>query len=210
MKIRLSLLALLCIPFCMTYAQSDEINISAAFSSSIDLRIAEGANINMAFTSLNDYEKGKGGNSTFQVASSVNFNVDISMTPFTNADGDEIDLKNLTFRIWVPGDRQSEEGVRWVFSSANTTGNDKVYHNHNDTWNSAVHVATTTPRTVLEAGPSGNAGTYEDNEFGIRFYLGEKWHANLGGVNMPLLLDQNIAPGTYTCTVTLEAIPEAL
>ena len=207
MNIKLSLLALLCIPFCMTYAQSDEINISAAFSSSIDLRVTDGANINFSFTSLEEYQQGKSGPAWFEVASSVNFNVDISMTPFTNADGDEIALKNLSFRVGVPSARASEEGVRWNFGSWNTSSGSITY---GDNYLSGISYATTTPRTILTAGPSGNAGSYEDNRFRISFFLGYASHQVIQEINLPTLLDQNIAPGTYTCTVTLEAIPEAL
>ena len=204
----ISLLALLCISFFSASAQSDEINISAAFSSSIDLRISYGANINFTFATLEDYQSGKSGNSQFQVASSVNFNIDISMTPFTNADGDEINLKNLAFRTWVPVDRQSEEGQRWNFEDGNTVGTNKRVFNSE--YYSQLHVATTSARTVITAAGNGNAGTYEDNMFGILFHFGIAAHQSINGINLPSLLDQNIAPGTYTCTVTLEAIPEAL
>ena len=203
-----SLLALLCIPFCMTYAQSDEINISAAFSSSIDLRIASGANINFTFTSLDDYQNGKSGTSIFEVASSVSFSVAISMTAFTNSDGEELELKNLSYRIGaLPGD-VNEEGVRWIFSEANTSS--PKYINSNGASLSGVHFATTSPHTVLAPGPVGNAGSYEDNKFFLNFHLGVAGHQVIPEIDLPPLLDQNIAPGTYTCTVTLEAIPEAL
>ena len=208
MKIRNSLLALLCISFYSASAQSDEINISAAFSSSIDLRIASGANINFTFSTLEEYQNGKSGASTFEVASSVNFSVAMSYTPFTNADGDEIDLRNLTIRLRVPEARSSEVGVRWSYPIGtvltNELAKDGLYY-------SGTYLATTAPQTVLLPGPSGNAGTYEDNQFEIVFHMGYQGRNDaLSGIGLPSLLDQNIAPGTYTCTVTLEAIPEAL
>ena len=187
-------------------AQSDEINISAAFSSSIDLRIASGANINFVFSTLNDYQTGKTGKSSFEVASSVSFSIAISMTPFTNENGDEIDLKNLLFRVGVPDSRMGEEHNRWDFAQANT-GTGWALVRGGGEYLSALHYATTEPRTILLPGPTGNAGSYEDNTYLLKFHFGDY---NRGLVNLPPLLDQNIAPGTYTCTVTLEAIPEAL
>ncbi|MEM8897048.1 MAG: hypothetical protein AAGC85_03050 [Bacteroidota bacterium] len=194
------------IPF-YSSAQSDEINISAAFSSSIDLRVTDGANINFTFATLEDYQNGKGGTSKFEVASSVNFSVDMSITPFVNAEGDEIDPKNLCFRVGVPIARASEEGVRWVFGSGNAY--DKNYTTSAGIYG-PLHYSTSTPRTVLTPGSKGNAGSYEDNQFHLSISFGNPNHKDLPAIQLPILLDQNIAPGTYTCTVTLEAIPEAL
>ena len=40
------------------FAQADDINISAAFTESIELRITTGGDISWSFTTINDYKNG--------------------------------------------------------------------------------------------------------------------------------------------------------
>ncbi|MEM6764388.1 MAG: hypothetical protein AAF655_05675 [Bacteroidota bacterium] len=199
------LFSLLCICIISPiYSQSDEINISAAFAQSIALRVTSGANITWTFSTISDYENGKVANSYFEVSSSTNFNVDVSFTPFTNAEGDELNLKNLSFRVRVPIASSGGQGTRWDFGAHNTSNNGAQESTEHF---SGVHFATTTPRTILVPGPNGNAGDYAENIYRLTLRLGSKTHSSDPAINLPVLLDQNIAPGVYTCTVTLEAIP---
>lgn len=204
---RLVLLSLFCMTFSLSYAQSDEINISAAFTSSIDLRIASGANINWTFATLKDYNEGKCGFPVFQVASSVNFNVYFSMTPFTSPDGDEIDLQNITYWWGVAKEKSAEVGDRIVFGTPHfTEGTNAV---HAGVYHGGLNYATTTEMHLIGPGPGGNAGNYEENTFTIAICINHGSHRAIVGA-LPNLLDQNIAPGTYTATIKLEASAAAL
>ncbi|MEM8896876.1 MAG: hypothetical protein AAGC85_02175, partial [Bacteroidota bacterium] len=199
------LLSLFCITFSLSYTQSDEINISAAFSSSIDLRIASGANINWTFATLKDYTEGKCGFPVFQVASSVNFNVYFSMTPFTSPDGDEIDLKNITYWWGVAKEKSAEVGDRIVFGDAHYGTGTAI---HAGVFHGGLNYGTTSEMHLIGPGPGGNAGGYEENTFTISICINHGSHR--ATVGMPNLLDQNIAPGTYTATIKLEASAAAL
>ncbi len=201
---KISYFLLACIFSTQLSAQSDEINIHASFSLSLSLRVTSGANINFTFNTLQDYQEGKNGMSFFEVASSTDFNIDISFTPLTNAAGDEIELKNITHRLSFPLDRMVEEGVRWNFGTPNTSKGSSIGDNDH---HGPVSFATTTPRTILVPGSRGNAGGYIENKYRLVLALGRPSHTNVPEINLPTLLDQNIAPGIYTCTVTLEAIP---
>lgn len=204
---KISCFLLACILSTQLSAQTDEINISASFAQSIALRITSGASINLTFSTLNDYKGGKSGVSYFEVSSSTSFNVDFSCTPFTNADGDEIALENLTYRLVIFDPIDDGKGTRWNFGTPNTSDGINQF---NDRIKGPVNYATTSPITLLIPGSEGNAGNYTDNQFKINFWLGHPSRNSLPEVNLPTLLDQNIAPGTYTCTVTLEAIPVIL
>ena len=200
------LLSLFCISVSFSFAQSDEINISAAFTSSIDLRVTSGANINWTFATLDDYKNGKCGFPVFQVASSVNFNVYFSMTPFTSPDGDEIDLKNITYWWGVAEAKSAEVGDRIVFGDPHYgTGTGAV---HAGVYHGGLNYGTTTEMHLIGPGPDGNAGDYEENTFTISICINHGSHR--ATVGMPALLDQNIAPGTYTATIKLEASAAAL
>ena len=146
-------------------AQSDEINISASFAQSIELRITSGGTMNWTFSSLNDYNKGKYADANFQVASSTSFEVSAGFTPFTNESGDQIDLRNLTYHIGIAEGRQNEKGVRWDFPAP-----DYSRHNMRAMPSGGVthyfvgfFTGSETDKTILTPGPSGNAGSFDDN-----------------------------------------------
>ena len=198
----------------MTYAQSDEINISAAFRSFIDLRVTDGANVDVTISTLDQYKQGVlMGYSSYEVSSSNRFSVNIGFTPISNAEGDELDLKNLTYQLSCRGTTLSGNvspvgGTKWDFGSPNTSFTTSAIGS--GTLSSGLYVATSSPYPIILPGPDGNAGSYDANSFNLPWRLGWGGFLNYEGIKMPSLLDQNIAPGTYTCTVTLEAIPEAL
>lgn len=191
-----------------TFAQSDEINISASFEQSIELRVIGNASINFTFSTIEDYTKGKFTSNTgsgFEVSSSTNFSVQISSTPMVNPNGDELDIENLSFDLAVDEDLYPEKGVRWDIPTSDYERFDWTYHAAAQVYRKAFFVASQTPKTIVVPGPSGNAGGFEKNRFYLIFWLGFYLHLDMMG--KPRLLDQNIQPGTYTCTMTLTAIP---
>ncbi|MEM9936415.1 MAG: hypothetical protein AAF824_22505, partial [Bacteroidota bacterium] len=71
MRIYISLILLLLLSTFQLVAQSDEINISAAFSTFIDLKIVGNANVDWVISTITEYETGfnPGANMvTFQVS----------------------------------------------------------------------------------------------------------------------------------------------
>ena len=84
-------------PLC-SFGQTDEINISAAFSNFIDLRISGNASIKWNVQTIDDYQNGfliMQANSmvAFEVASSTNFSIQMAMTPMTDGQGNELDIQ---------------------------------------------------------------------------------------------------------------------
>ncbi|MEM7512462.1 MAG: hypothetical protein AAF388_16125 [Bacteroidota bacterium] len=196
MKVRLLCLALLLPVF--VQSQTDEINISAAFTTSISLRITGDKNVEWVFSTIDHYTKGFNPvkrRVAFEVSASVNYRVELSMTEMTNAAGDVLDIRNIGFRADANGsDMVAKHGSTFVWA----TGSNPEY--------SGLFKSSTTPFPIILPGPDGNAGNYEDNQFRIRIGLGSSNVRNL--TDMATLLDQNITPGTYTAVVTLEALPE--
>ncbi len=189
-----------------SFSQTDEINISASFAQSISLRVTGGGSLTASISSLQQYKSGICFSyAYFEVASSTNFETTLKGTPLVNASGDEIDSRNLTYWHAVPEERASEHNNRWNFGTPHSSSYEGQIHDHGNAFQSGISYVTTDARTLMKPGPSGNAGDYDDNKFIIAFCLGR--HRHLPGIDMPVLLDQNIAPGTYTCTITLEAIP---
>lgn len=200
MKLFKSLFAmtLACLLTVSLQAQSDEINISAAFSSSIDLTVTDGANISFTVASLDDYNNGLADNSgdtytaTFVINSSVDFKVDLVATDFTNPDGGVLNANNFGYQV--------------IDNGTNVVGT-----------NHLLLGATTSPSTlallgtdteIITSSGDGNAGSSAANSFKIRFQLGTAAVRAVSGLDP--LLDQNIAPSTYSSTVTLTASGMAL
>ncbi|MEM8901386.1 MAG: hypothetical protein AAGC85_24970, partial [Bacteroidota bacterium] len=102
---RIGYLLLLLFPsFC--FSQSDEINISAAFEQSIELQIVGNANCSFTFSSIAHYTNGFTANGNhgsnhiqFQIASSTNFQVDMSNTAFTDGAGNTLDARYFHVRL---------------------------------------------------------------------------------------------------------------
>ena len=190
MKVKVLFLTLL-LPVLMN-AQTDEINISAAFTTSLSLRITGNANVEWVVATIDDYKEGFWP-VPFEVSASVNYSVEVSMNDLTDGAGNTLDIENVGFRIEGNGtamhDRLGTSHV-WTKGTGNLSG---------------VYVASTTPQTLLTPGPDGNAGGYDQNQFKLRIGLASENIRNQSG--LPSLLDQNITPGTYTSVVTLTAIP---
>ena len=194
MKVRILCMTLL-LPVLMN-AQTDEINISAAFTTSLSLRITGNANVEWVVATIDDYKEGfwpAERKVPFEVSASVNYSVEVSMNDLSDGAGNTLDIENVGFRIEGNGtDMHDRLGTSHVWTKG--TGN-----------LSGVYVASTTPQTLLTPGPDGNAGGYDQNQFKLRIGLASENIRNQSG--LPSLLDQNITPGTYTSVVTLTAIP---
>ncbi|MEM6766913.1 MAG: hypothetical protein AAF655_18395, partial [Bacteroidota bacterium] len=173
MRIYISLILLLLLSTFQLVAQSDEINISAAFSTFIDLKIVGNANVDWIISTISNYENGFAPSKnlvTFQVSSSNNFSVAMSMTPMSDGNGNEVDLRNIAVRLFVPEARAVEEGVRWDFAPG-----DYYSKGSSGGWRkSAMWTPTSSDKTILLPGSHGNAGGYVENEFLLALGLGTK------------------------------------
>ncbi|MEM6767494.1 MAG: hypothetical protein AAF655_21325 [Bacteroidota bacterium] len=189
------------------FSQSDEINISASFAQSIELRITNGANVSWTFTTISQYETGFSPQSRhvdFEVASSINFSVQFEMGPMTNAGGDQLDIGNISLRPCIKLEDIGLIGTRHEFgeSTYSVPVNSKGY------LAGKVFPANAGVQTLFTPGPNGNAGDFSDNQLAIRIGMGAYGQTQWWG--MKTMLEQNITPGTYTGTMTLTAIPQAL
>ncbi len=184
-----------------TFSQSDEINISAAFTTSISLRIDGSPNVEWNVTTIDQYKNGfmpMQREVPFSVSASVNWRVEISNTDFVSPAGNTVDLRNVGYRV-----RPNGADVKGTYNSRFIWG-PKDGENHSASL-SGLYIASDVAKTIIEPGPAGNAGNYEDNAFVLRIGLAS---GNIRGVTgFKTLLDQNIAPGTYSATVRLEALP---
>ncbi|MEL6192606.1 MAG: hypothetical protein AAFR66_11175 [Bacteroidota bacterium] len=204
---KLYIFLLLAFP-CICFAQSDEINISASFAQSIELRITAGASTQWTFTTINHYKKGFAPydrHVKFEVASSVNFSVQFELTDMTNASGDLLDLGNFSIRPALEQEDKAMLGSRVTFGDGYTNAyEDKIqYLIRGDVFRGDGGV-----QTLFNSGPEGNAGGFEDNP--LMLIIGLGYHGQTKAWGMKNMLDQNITPGTYTGTMTLTAIPVAL
>lgn len=183
------LLAGLCMP--LAFAQSDDINISAAFSSSIDCTVTSGTDISFVVATLDDYTNGLADptaySSTFEVNASVNFKVDLTSTQFTDPNGNVLDARNFGYTI-------SDAGTHTVGSNHLLMGG---------TASPSAMALLGTDREIVTSTADGNAGAAAANRFTLKFELGTA--AVRAVSNLPQLLDQNIAPTTYASVVTLTA-----
>ncbi|MEO0897775.1 MAG: hypothetical protein AAFY71_15320 [Bacteroidota bacterium] len=170
---------------------SDEIQISAAFSSSIDLAVTEGDNIAFTVASLEDYTDGLSDptayNSKFVVNSSVNFKVDLTATPFDDGNGNILNANNFGYTISDAGSHVV--GTNHLLLGASSSPSEYALLGNN------TEVVTSTGE--------GNAGDASQNAYQLKFELGTAAVRAKSG--LPRLLDQNVAPATYASTVTLTA-----
>ncbi len=193
---------------CISFAQSDEINISASFAQSITLRITDGANVEWTFTTINHFKNGFAPYSRhvkFEVASSVDFSIQFELTDMTSAAGDLLDLGNFSIRPALEQEDKDMLGTSIAFGDgySNAYNDDPRYLVRGDVFRGDGGV-----QTLFNAGPEGNAGGFEDNPLMVIIGLG--YHGQTKAWGMQNMLDQNITPGTYTGTMTLTAIPIAL
>ena len=170
---------------------SDDIQISASFSSSIDLTVTSGSNISFNVATLDDYTNGLADatayNSEFEVNSSVDFKVDLTSTPFDDGNGNILDAANFGYTL-------SDNGTYQVGTNHKLIGG--------TTSPSSFAVLGTNTEIVTATG-DGNAGSAAANAYTIKFELGTAGVRSVSGLSN--LLDQNIAPATYSSTVTLTA-----
>ncbi|GAB4420846.1 MAG: hypothetical protein OHK0039_34960 [Bacteroidia bacterium] len=170
---------------------SDDIQVSASFSSSIDLTVTAGSQISFNVVTLDDYTNGLADatayNSTFEVNSSVDFQVDFTATDFSDGAGNTINANNFGYVISDAGSHAA--GTNHLLLGASTTP--------------SAYALLGDDNTIVEATGSGNAGPGTANRFTLKFELGTSSVRALSG--LPTLLEQNIAPATYTSTVTLTA-----
>ncbi len=176
----------------MSFGQAeDDINISAAFSSSIDLTVTGGENISFVVATLDNYTNGLADptayNSTFVVNSSVSFKVDLTSTDFTDGGGNILDARNFGYRISDAGTYAA--GTNHLLMGAASATSDMAVLGTN--------------REIITATGDGNAGNAAANAFNLKFELGTADVRAVSG--LPTLLEQNIAPSTYTSVVTLTA-----
>lgn len=176
--------------------------LNAIFAASIDLRV-EDATVTWAVATIEDYVKGFWPVQRpipFSVSSSTNWRLDVVNTPMVNGEGVELNIQNLAYRL-EPADNmvRDKHGINynWPIGDGGRVGTRNL---------SGIYVAGFTPKTILIPGPAGNAGSYAQNAFKIRIGFASP---NIRGVTgLPTLLDQNIAPGTYTTILTLTAYSE--
>lgn len=170
---------------------SDDIQVSASFSSSIDLTVTAGENIAFNVVTLDDYTNGLADpvayNSTFEVNSSVDFQVELTATDFSDGSGNTLDADNFGYTIADAGTYAS--GTNHLLLGAATTP--------------SAYALLGEDNTIVEASGDGNAGPGTANRFTLKWELGTAPLRALSG--LPTLLEQNIAPATYTSTVTLTA-----
>ena len=190
---------------CITFAQTDEINISASFAESIELRFTTSGSVNWTFSTIAHYKNGFWPAERildFEVSASVNFLVQCQITPMVNGEGEALDMGNISIRPGVASDRLSQRGTRWDWAAGDVT----AYTNGGGVARGDLFFGDkfATPRTILVPGPEGNAGGYDINKFKFLIGIGRYEQTKLNG--MPRMLDQNISPGTYTGTVILTAL----
>lgn len=199
---RTLLIFLLIISFYCIQAQTDDIQISASFSTSIDLRIDGDANVNWDIDTREEYENGfwpVERRTGFSVSSSVNFRVDIASTRMLDGTGNELPLWNLGYRIEPANSAvQAEYNNRYVWGPKDGAGESARL--------SGIYIASESEKTVIMPGPAGNAGGYDNNAYKIRTGISANNIRAITG--QPRLIEQNITPGTYVTILTLTAYAE--
>ncbi|MEO0896628.1 MAG: hypothetical protein AAFY71_09535 [Bacteroidota bacterium] len=189
------------ITFGATAQVSDEININAQFNQFIDLRVLD-SEVFWEVKTIQDYKDGFWPVKRpipFQVAASTNFRIEYYNTPMTDGQGHELILENLAYRLEPANNTVKDEyNKRYQWAPSDGGGVNATL--------SGIYIASLTPKTILQAGPDGNAGDYEENYWKIRIGMASPNIRQITG--LPRLLDQNIYPGTYVTNLTLTAIAE--
>ena len=174
------------------FAQAeDDIQINAAFSSSIDLTVTDGTNINFTIATMGEYTGGVASPydyyADFEVNASQDFQVALSSTAFTDGNGNTLDAGNFGYRLIDNGTYES--GTHHLLLGGSGSP-------------SALAILGP-PQVIITATGDGNAGPASANAYRIHFELGTPETRALSG--LPTLLDQGIVPGIYTGVVTLTA-----
>lgn len=192
-------------PF-FTQAQSGEVNLSASFVQSIELRVTGTTAVTWQFTSINHFKEGFSPDLNiieFEVASTSNFYVQVQITPMVNAEGDVIDRGNLSIRPAVRKERMSQKNLRWRWVRGFMAGtNVNSSYEKGDVF---FGDGFSSPVTLIEPGPAGNAGGFSDNQFQIMVGMGYFTHTQSRGKKR--LLEQRHKAGSYSSNIILTAIP---
>ncbi|MEM7512370.1 MAG: hypothetical protein AAF388_15655 [Bacteroidota bacterium] len=192
---------------CITFAQTDEINISASFAESIELRFTTSGDVSWTFSTINHYKNGflpKLRIVDYEVSASVSFLVQCQITPMTNGNGDELSLGNISLRPGISNDYVADRGSRWEWAGGDRSSftNDSGISRGDIFFGDKL----ASPRTIVVPGPSGNAGGFEKNRYKLLIGMGAFSQTKLN--SMPTMLDQNISPGVYTGTILLTALAD--
>ncbi len=170
----------------------DNIQLQAAFSSSIDLNVTAGSTINFSVATLGEYTGGVASPydyfADFEVSASQHFQVILSSSPFSDGNGHNLSEGNFGYRLIDNGTYEAGTHHLLLGGSGSPSG----------------LAVLGPPRTIIEATGNGNAGPASANAYRIHFELGTPETRALSG--LPTLLDQRIAPGIYTGVVTLTAL----
>ena len=190
---------------CINFAQTDEINISASFAESIELRFTTSGDVSWTFSTISHYKNGflpKKRIVDYEVSASVNFLVQCQITPMTNGNGDELNLGNISLRPGISNDYVGDRGSRWEWAEGDrgTFTNDSNISRGDIFYGDQL----ATPRTPVVPGPNGNAGGFEKNRYKLLIGMGAFSQTQHNG--MSTMLDQNISPGVYTGTIVLTAL----
>ncbi|MEL6195038.1 MAG: hypothetical protein AAFR66_23475, partial [Bacteroidota bacterium] len=129
---------------------------------------------------------------TFVINSSVDFKVDLVATDFTNPDGGVLNANNFGYQV--------------IDNGTNVVGTNHLLLGGTSSPSALALLGTDTE--IITSNGDGNAGSSAANSFKIRFQLGTAAVRAVSGLDP--LLDQNVAPSTYSSTVTLTASGMAL
>lgn len=173
--------------------ETDDIQLSAAFEASIDLRVTEGSSISFVVATTSEYTGGLASPyqyfSEFTVTSSTAFQVVLSAADLADGAGRTLDIRNLGCRLTDYGTHTA--GVQHLLMGAAASP-------------SALALLGPSLTLITATGP-GNAGTAAQNRFRIQFELATPELRALSG--LPTLLEQRITPGVYRTVILLTASP---
>ena len=170
----------------------DNLLVSANFAASLDLTITSGSQVNFVVATTGEYTGGVASPynyfSDFTVTASTSFQVTLSATDFTDGGGNTLDAANFGYRVYDNGTHVA--GVdHLLLGQANSPSPLAILGEDTE---------------IISPTGAGNAGTAAANTFRLHFELGTPATRALSG--LPTLLEQGIAPATYSGVVTLTAM----
>ncbi|RMG59019.1 MAG: hypothetical protein D6722_22860 [Bacteroidetes bacterium] len=173
-------------------SDDDDIQVTASFASSLDLTITSGSQVNFVVATTGEYTGGVASPynyfSDFTVTASTSFKVILSATDFNDGEGNTLPAENFGYRLYDNGTHVA--GVDHLLLGGVVSP-------------SALAILGQDTEIITPMG-NGNAGTAAANTFRIHFELGTPATRALSG--LPSLLEQGIAPATYSGVVTLTAM----